>query len=65
MTEETENKLFRTLGRMEQKLDTVLKSDEKQTKDIDSLKQWRSWMFGISAGVSAVIGMLAKFIAHK
>jgi hypothetical protein len=65
MTEETENKLFRTLGRMEQKLDTVLKSDEKQTKDIDSLKQWRAWVFGISAGVSAAIGLLAKFIAHK
>jgi hypothetical protein len=53
-----QNDLFSRLGRIEAKLDILLKKDRQQDEDIASLKAWRNYLTGawtvISLGVAAL-----------
>ena len=66
------NTLFRALGRIEGKLDTVLDPEtghvsrlNDHEKRIETSEKFRAWLMGGAAGVSAVVTGAFHFLGMK
>lgn len=55
--------MYEFKGNTSAKLDILFSEIKALRKDVDTLKQWKAWVIGVSAAISFAVGLLKDYLA--